>query len=218
MTSLPRKLKLTSSVEIATRLEAAESSSTRLLGDSETSLLQGAFYPAPSGLSGQTARRRADSGVLTYVPRSVTFSGRPMVDHPSATGVLPTQALTTGSGYALQVPCRSSPAAHWKEVCNHSHQAQMSDTSKESSGTPSRAMAGQSRLSAYLLALRPWSFSASLAPVALGAALAYRVVHHFSPLVFVASCVTALSVHAAGNVVNTYFDYMRGVDSPHEQR
>ncbi|XP_049515889.1 ubiA prenyltransferase domain-containing protein 1 homolog isoform X6 [Dermacentor silvarum] len=89
----------------------------------------------------------------------------------------------------------------------------MSDTSKESTGAPSRAMAGQSRLSAYLLALRPWSFSASLAPVALGAALAYRVVHHFSPLVFVASCVTALSVHAAGNVVNTYFDYMRGVDS-----
>ncbi|KAH6934292.1 hypothetical protein HPB50_022884 [Hyalomma asiaticum] len=105
-----------------------------------------------------------------------------MVDLPSATGVLPTQALTTGSGYALQ-------------------------------GAPGRAMAGQSRLSAYLLALRPWSFSASLAPVALGAALAYRVVHHFSPLVFVASCVTALSVHAAGNVVNTYFDYMRGVDS-----
>ncbi|CAN8016528.1 hypothetical protein HPB47_026868 [Ixodes persulcatus] len=69
-----------------------------------------------------------------------------------------------------------------------------------------------SRLSAYLLALRPWSFSASFAPVALGAALAYKVSHEFSPLVFVTTCVTALSVHAAGNVVNTYFDYMRGVD------
>ncbi|XP_077532946.1 ubiA prenyltransferase domain-containing heix isoform X1 [Haemaphysalis longicornis] len=144
-----------------------------------------------------------------------------MVDLPSATGVLPTQALTAGSGYALQGSYRSSQTAHRKEVCNHSHQAQMSDADKEptsaaSGGGVGGAMAAEgrkSRLSAYLLALRPWSFSASLAPVALGAALAYRVVHHFSPLVFVASCVTALSVHAAGNVVNTYFDYMRGVDS-----
>lgn len=82
----------------------------------------------------------------------------------------------------------------------------------EASGVPGRPEHCRSRLSAYLLALRPWSFSASFAPVALGAALAYKVSHEFSPLVFVTTCVTALSVHAAGNVVNTYFDYMRGVD------
>lgn len=69
------------------------------------------------------------------------------------------------------------------------------------------------RLSAYLLALRPWSFQISLEPVALGAALAYRLGIGFSLYAFLASAVTALCVHAAGNVVNSYFDYAKGVDA-----
>lgn len=80
-----------------------------------------------------------------------------------------------------------------------------------SSGNENRR--GLSRLSAYVVALRPWSFSASLTPVALGSCLAYKATGQFNIWIFVVTCLTALSVHAAGNLVNTYFDYVRGVDS-----
>lgn len=70
-----------------------------------------------------------------------------------------------------------------------------------------------SRFSAYLLSLRPWSFSTSLAPVGLGAALAYKSTGHFDFSIFLVTCLSALSVHAAGNVVNTYFDFLKGIDS-----
>lgn len=69
------------------------------------------------------------------------------------------------------------------------------------------------KLSTYVLALRPWSFSASLTPVALGAALAYKSSGSFNIIVFLVTCLTALSVHAAGNIVNTYFDFKKGIDS-----
>ncbi|XP_013395601.1 ubiA prenyltransferase domain-containing protein 1 [Lingula anatina] len=61
-------------------------------------------------------------------------------------------------------------------------------------------------------ALRPWSFSASLVPVALGSMLAYKDSGYFNVWIFIVTCLTALSVHGAGNLVNTYFDYMKGVD------
>lgn len=70
-----------------------------------------------------------------------------------------------------------------------------------------------STFSTYVHALRPWSFSASLTPVALGAALAYKTSGDFEVPLFIVTCLTAVSVHAAGNVVNTYFDYMKGIDS-----
>lgn len=70
-----------------------------------------------------------------------------------------------------------------------------------------------SLFSTYVHALRPWSFSASLTPVAIGAALAYKSTGQFDIPIFIVSCLTAVSVHAAGNVVNTYFDYMKGIDS-----
>jgi len=69
------------------------------------------------------------------------------------------------------------------------------------------------RLREYVIALRPWSFTASFTPVALGSALAYKVTNEFSLLTFIITCLTALSVHAAGNLVNTYFDYVRGIDN-----
>jgi len=70
-----------------------------------------------------------------------------------------------------------------------------------------------SKLSSYVLALRPWSFSASFIPVALGCALAHKSFGTFDPIIFLVTCFTAISVHGAGNVVNTYFDYMKGIDS-----
>ncbi|UYV81923.1 UBIAD1 [Cordylochernes scorpioides] len=81
-----------------------------------------------------------------------------------------------------------------------------------SSGGVMDGVRGKDKLSSYLQALRPWSFSTSLAPVALGAVLAYKSSSSFSAPVFLVSCLTALSVHAAGNVVNTYFDYLKGID------
>ncbi|XP_069118260.1 ubiA prenyltransferase domain-containing protein 1 homolog [Argopecten irradians] len=64
----------------------------------------------------------------------------------------------------------------------------------------------------YVVALRPWSFTASFTPVALGSTLAYKTSAEFSLSVFIVTCLTALSVHAAGNLVNTYFDFVRGID------
>lgn len=49
--------------------------------------------------------------------------------------------------------------------------------------------------------------------MALGSVLAYKAVGHFSFLIFLLTLITALSVHAAGNIVNTYFDYQRGIDN-----
>lgn len=65
----------------------------------------------------------------------------------------------------------------------------------------------------YLIALRPWSFAASFTPVALGSILAYKANEVFSVPIFLVTIVTALSVHAAGNLVNTFFDYQRGIDN-----
>ena len=69
------------------------------------------------------------------------------------------------------------------------------------------------RLRLYLGALRPWSFTASLSPVLLGVALFYKLHETFNLYILICTVVCALSVHGAGNLVNTYYDYVRGIDS-----
>lgn len=71
------------------------------------------------------------------------------------------------------------------------------------------------KLKTYLLALRPWSLSASLVPTLLGSALAYRssTPHEFNFLTFLLTIFTVVTVHGAGNVVNTYYDYVKGIDN-----
>lgn len=71
------------------------------------------------------------------------------------------------------------------------------------------------KLKTYLLAVRPWSLSASLVPTMLGTALAYKSNddYNFSFLTFVLTTFTIITVHGAGNVVNTYFDYVKGIDN-----
>lgn len=76
----------------------------------------------------------------------------------------------------------------------------------------SMTRAAKKSVTNYVIALRPWSFTASLTPVLLGSTLAYKVFGTFSIWISIFVCLTALSVHAAGNLVNTYFDYVRGVD------
>ncbi|KAG7312092.1 hypothetical protein JYU34_001544 [Plutella xylostella] len=67
----------------------------------------------------------------------------------------------------------------------------------------------------YVLALRPWSLSASFLPTLLGAALAYRLPgdDSFSWLTFLLTLCTVIPVHGAGNVINTYFDFVKGIDN-----
>lgn len=69
------------------------------------------------------------------------------------------------------------------------------------------------KIKTYLSALRPWSLSASLVPTLLGSAIAYRSFQDFNLLTFIATIFTIISVHCAGNVVNTYFDYVKGIDN-----
>lgn len=68
-------------------------------------------------------------------------------------------------------------------------------------------------VNSYLTAVRPWTLSVSLTPVLLGSVLSYQSHGHFSPMVALVSTLTVLAVHGAGNLVNTYFDYVQGVDS-----
>ncbi|CAM4683964.1 unnamed protein product, partial [Caretta caretta] len=80
------------------------------------------------------------------------------------------------------------------------------------SSAKSRPGTWRQKCAAYVLALRPWSFSASLTPVALGSALAYRSHGSLDPGLLVGSAVAVLAVHGAGNLVNTYYDFSKGID------
>lgn len=73
----------------------------------------------------------------------------------------------------------------------------------------------------YVSALRPWSFPASVTPVLLGAVLAYKSSSLassptgsglFDPFILLLTLFTVVAVHAAGNVANTYYDYVKHVD------
>ncbi|XP_067625025.1 ubiA prenyltransferase domain-containing protein 1 homolog [Eurosta solidaginis] len=70
------------------------------------------------------------------------------------------------------------------------------------------------KLKTYLHALRPWSLSCSLVPTLMGSALVYRSqwVADFSLVTFFLTAFTIVTVHCAGNVVNTYFDFIKGID------
>ncbi|MBN3301002.1 ubiA prenyltransferase domain-containing protein 1 [Amia ocellicauda] len=68
------------------------------------------------------------------------------------------------------------------------------------------------KCAAYVLALRPWSFSASLTPVALGSVLAYKSEGTIDFVILVVCAVAVLLVHGAGNLVNTYYDFSKGID------
>ncbi|KAM5132576.1 ubiA prenyltransferase domain-containing protein 1 [Mantella aurantiaca] len=78
--------------------------------------------------------------------------------------------------------------------------------------TLAQAAGWKKKCASYVLALRPWSFSASLTPVALGSTLAYRAEGSLDLIVLVACAVAVLAVHGAGNLVNTYYDFSKGID------
>ncbi|KAI4456258.1 4-dihydroxy-2-naphthoate octaprenyltransferase [Holotrichia oblita] len=70
------------------------------------------------------------------------------------------------------------------------------------------------KISSYFTALRPWSLSASLMPTLLGSAIAYKYSNNadFNYLTSILTIFTVLCVHGAGNLVNTYYDFKKGID------
>ncbi|XP_045331563.1 ubiA prenyltransferase domain-containing protein 1 isoform X2 [Leopardus geoffroyi] len=86
----------------------------------------------------------------------------------------------------------------------------LGDDCPEQDRLPQRSW--RQKCASYVLALRPWSFSASLTPVALGSALAYRSQGVLDPRLLVGCAVAVLAVHGAGNLVNTYYDFSKGID------
>jgi 1,4-dihydroxy-2-naphthoate octaprenyltransferase len=63
----------------------------------------------------------------------------------------------------------------------------------------------------WLTALRPVSFTASVVPVLVGTAIAAQ--DEFRPLLFVLALVGSIAIHAGTNLVNDYFDHVKGTDN-----
>lgn len=62
-------------------------------------------------------------------------------------------------------------------------------------------------------AMRPFSFTASVAPVLVGSVLAFDEAIH--PGRFLLALFGAVAIHAGTNLVNDYFDHRKGADGPH---
>ena len=71
------------------------------------------------------------------------------------------------------------------------------------------------KLGVAIRAARPWSFTATVGPVALGAALAFKDLQkdEFDLALLAFTLVTTVAVHAAGNLMNTLVDFKKGLDT-----
>jgi 1,4-dihydroxy-2-naphthoate octaprenyltransferase len=67
-------------------------------------------------------------------------------------------------------------------------------------------------LGTWWQAVRPFAFSASVTPVIVGSAAAYYT-GEFHWELFVITLAAAMSIHAATNLANDYYDHVRGVDA-----
>ena len=86
---------------------------------------------------------------------------------------------------------------------------------------PDRSQAHLTAPRVWLLALRPFSFTASIVPAVYGGLIALALrgqdgipQFHFDAAAFVITIVGCVAVHAASNLVNDFFDYRSGVDQP----
>jgi 1,4-dihydroxy-2-naphthoate octaprenyltransferase len=66
-------------------------------------------------------------------------------------------------------------------------------------------------LRTWFATLRPVSFTASVIPVLVGTAIAAE--DEFRPLLFVLALFGSVAVHAGTNLVNDYFDHVKGTDT-----
>jgi 1,4-dihydroxy-2-naphthoate octaprenyltransferase len=69
------------------------------------------------------------------------------------------------------------------------------------------------RVRLWLRATRPFSFTASVVPVLVGTLLGFEEQIH--PARFALALAGALLIHAGTNLVNDYFDHVKGADGPH---
>lgn len=67
-------------------------------------------------------------------------------------------------------------------------------------------------LKTWFIALRPWSFTASIIPICLGALLAWNQ-GYFHLGLFILTLIGGVAMHAGTNLINTYGDFMSGVDT-----
>jgi 1,4-dihydroxy-2-naphthoate octaprenyltransferase len=68
-------------------------------------------------------------------------------------------------------------------------------------------------LAVWWRASRPFSLTASVTPVLVGSAAALRDAR-FHPDLFLATLTASMSIQAATNMINEYYDYVRSVDRP----
>jgi len=71
----------------------------------------------------------------------------------------------------------------------------------------------KSRIKIWLVAVRPFAYSASIVPVVLGTVLAY-LDGAFDLLLFVLALSSSVLLHTGTNLVNDSFDFVKGVDTP----
>ena len=69
-------------------------------------------------------------------------------------------------------------------------------------------------MKAWIQVCRPFSYTASMIPVLLGAALAIYMKDSAKWSLFPLIILASLLIHAATNLVSEYFDYKKGVDRP----
>lgn len=65
----------------------------------------------------------------------------------------------------------------------------------------------------WWMATRPFSFTASMTPVTLGAVLA-AYDGHWNWLLFAITLVGSVAIHAGTNLINDYYDWRKGTDTP----
>uniref|UniRef100_A0A7J3X733 1,4-dihydroxy-2-naphthoate prenyltransferase n=1 Tax=Thermofilum pendens TaxID=2269 RepID=A0A7J3X733_THEPE len=71
-----------------------------------------------------------------------------------------------------------------------------------------------SKLKMWVVATRPWSFAMTFVSITGATAYTYMRFHAFDPLYYLAVLVGVTLLHAAANVLNDYYDTVRGVDVP----
>ncbi len=72
--------------------------------------------------------------------------------------------------------------------------------------------AGPGRLQAWFEACRSYSLTASVTPLLVGAAMAVRA-GFFAPFRLLAALAGALAIHIGTNLINDYYDHVKGADS-----
>lgn len=71
----------------------------------------------------------------------------------------------------------------------------------------------KTKLKSYFISMRPWSFTASGVSVLLGSVLASKVENVFDFRLLLLTLTSVLSTHAAGNLVNTLYDFKNSIDT-----